>query len=461
MKKKLLLLILLVSIVGACATENEKIRSIRKDAKEALNKDYKDKPTESYARVGFRQKNLTVYTVDNNAIKYGLKPGDKIIALNGQQVKNYDEYSKIIKSVKIGDEVTLRVQRNYSELDIVAKTIDGKPYVDSWGKILKFTKNGDWQECIDESNKMILEYGNLYEFQSIKSNCLYCIFSSNGSANLSDVANATYVRERLLIKEASYVPGEVERIRSNVLGTVDWLSRIGFRAYATDLIKYLDDATELNTKAPIAQDNVITKSTGTGFAISEDGLIVTAHHVVKEASSIKIHLNNGSVVKANPYKNDPSNDIAILKIGVPTTNYLPIAPLRTAKTGERVFTIGFPISSVLGQEAKYTEGVISALSGIASAESFLQITVPVQPGNSGGPLVNENGYVVGIISSSAAILSFLANTGTIPQNINWAVKADYLRPLVDLPSDKAIKLNRDELIEKAKRSVVLIEATNQ
>jgi hypothetical protein len=87
-------------------------------------------------------------------------------------------------------------------------------------------------------------------------------------------------------------------------------------------------------------------ASGTGFSISKDGLIVTAHHVVKNASAIKIHMNNGSIVKANIYKSDPSNDIAILKTDLQTTNYLPIAPLRTVKTGERVFTIGFPISSV-------------------------------------------------------------------------------------------------------------------
>ena len=341
------------------------------------------------------------------------------------------------------------------------KEIDGKPYEDSLKKILESTKNGDWQECIDEANKMIMEFGDCYTLHYLKSCCIDSMRLSGGPVSLSNSANSIYETQRLNLKEASYVPGGVESIRSKVLFSVDWLVKTGFQTYATDLKKYLDDATELNTKTPIPQDNVITKSTGTSFAISEDGFIVTAHHVVKNAAVLKIHLNTGSVVKARITKSDPANDIAILKIELPTTNFLAIAPLRTAKTGERVFTIGFPISSVLGQEAKYTEGVISSLSGIAGAESFLQITVPVQPGNSGGPLVNENGCVVGIISSSAAILPFLANTGTIPQNINWAVKADYLRPLIDLPSDKAIKWNRDELIEKAKRSVVLIEATNE
>lgn len=460
--KKAIALIILVIIFSACATKfDEHVRNIKKDAKDALEKNKIINPKESYSKVGVRMHNLTIIEVENNAIKYGLKPGDKIIACNGLHIKNKDEYDNTIRNMKIGDVVTLRVQRNYSELDRAVKTIDAKPTTDSYNKILGYTKGGDWRACINEANKLMNDIGAIYEIQTYKVDCMDCIKLSGGQVLVSEIAAEVYERDRLMINRASYIPGGVEKIRSAALYSVDWLLKMGFQAYAADIKKCLDDATEFSTKEPVSKDNVITNSTGTGFAISQDGLIVTAHHVVKDASSIKIHLNNGSIVKAKTYKSDPSNDIAILKIDVSTTNYLPIAPLRATKTGERVFTIGFPMSSVLGQEAKYTEGVISALSGIEGAASFLQITVPVQPGNSGGPLVNEDGYVVGIISSSAAILPFLANTGTIPQNINWAVKADYLRPLIDSPSEKFNKLNRDELIEKTKRSIVFIEATNQ
>jgi S1-C subfamily serine protease len=126
--------------------------------------------------------------------------------------------------------------------------------------------------------------------------------------------------------------------------------------------------------------------------------------------------------------------------------------------GDKVFTIGFPMSSVLGQEAKYSDGVVSALSGLKDAPSFLQITVPVQPGNSGGPLVNEKGEVVGIITSTAAILPFIKESGTLPQNINWAVKADYLRPLIELPEMEPTELNREQLINHVKESTFFIEA---
>jgi len=197
---------------------------------------------------------------------------------------------------------------------------------------------------------------------------------------------------------------------------------------------------------------------GTGFAVSSDGCVVTAYHVVKGAKIIKVYFTKDSFVSAKVIHGDPINDLAVLKIEKSTPNFLQIAPMRSVKTGDRVFTLGFPVSSVLGQEAKYTEGVVSSLSGLKDASSFLQITVPVQPGNSGGALVNERGEVVGIITSSAAILPFIEESGTLPQNVNWAVKADYLKPLIELPKIQAKNLNREQLITHVKKATFFIES---
>lgn len=199
-------------------------------------------------------------------------------------------------------------------------------------------------------------------------------------------------------------------------------------------------------------------STGTGFAISPEGHIVTAYHIIKGRKIIKVYLTKGSFVSAKIIHGDPMNDLAVLKMEKATPSFLQVAPMRSAKTGDRVFTIGFPVSSVLGQEAKYTEGVVSSLSGLEDASSFLQISVPVQPGNSGGALVNEDGQVIGIITSTAAILPFIKESGTLPQNVNWAVKADYLRPLIELPKVEQKQLNREQLITHVKNSTFLIEA---
>jgi S1-C subfamily serine protease len=202
----------------------------------------------------------------------------------------------------------------------------------------------------------------------------------------------------------------------------------------------------------------IAKSSGTGFAISENGLIATACHVIQGAKTIRVYVSKDLCISAMIVHSDPINDLALLKIENSTPNFLQIAQMRSVRMGDKVFTIGFPMISVLGQEAKYSEGVVSALSGLKDASSFLQITVPIQPGNSGGPLVNEKGEVVGIITSPAAILPFINESGTLPQNINWAVKADYLRPLTELPEMEPADLNREQLIDHVNKSTFFIEA---
>ena len=121
--------------------------------------------------------------------------------------------------------------------------------------------------------------------------------------------------------------------------------------------------------------------------------------------------------------------------------------------GDWVFTFGFPTKSILGSEPKFTEGSVSALSGVGGEASFLQISVPVQPGNSGGPLANERGEVVGVIAASAALEPFLKATGTLPQNVNWAVKAEYAQLLFDPPTLSRVASNRRDAIEMAKAAI--------
>ncbi|MHC4074974.1 MAG: S1C family serine protease [Planctomycetota bacterium] len=210
------------------------------------------------------------------------------------------------------------------------------------------------------------------------------------------------------------------------------------------------------TLQPVVQI-IRQRLSATGFAISEDGLIVTAYHVIKDAKVIKVYLSKGTYTSATILHSDPMNDLAVLKIETPTPDFLQIAPMRTVMMGDKVFTIGFPMSSVLGQKAKYSDGVVSALSGLKDASSFLQITVPILPGNSGGPLINEKGQVVGIITSTATILPFIEQGSTMPQNVNWAVKAGYLKPLIELPLIDEKPLNKDRLIHHVKKSIFFIE----
>ena len=119
--------------------------------------------------------------------------------------------------------------------------------------------------------------------------------------------------------------------------------------------------------------------------------------------------------------------------------------------------MGYPTQSILGGEPKFTEGSISALSGMGGEAAFMQISVPVQPGNSGGPLVNAEGEVVGIITATAAIELFLRTTGTLPQNVNWAVKSDYAQLLFDQPPRRSKTSTREAAIARAIKASCRVE----
>jgi S1-C subfamily serine protease len=160
---------------------------------------------------------------------------------------------------------------------------------------------------------------------------------------------------------------------------------------------------------------------GTGFFITPDGYLVTNEHVVHNAALIRV-LHDGKVVDAKLVKTDPNNDLALLKTELKVAA-LPIGSSKSLKLGDPVLTVGFPLPHLQGQEPKLTRGDISGLSGFRDDPSAFQISTPIQPGNSGGPLVDRRGNVVGVIVSKLARLD--------AQNVNYAVKSIYLKALLE------------------------------
>jgi len=176
------------------------------------------------------------------------------------------------------------------------------------------------------------------------------------------------------------------------------------------------------------------KGFGTGFFVARDGRVLTAYHVIEGASRIVVKLADGTEHDAELDKVDMQNDLAVLRTKRSTEEFLELESAKSLGLGQTVFTLGFPAPEILGEQVKFTGGQVSSLSGIRGSESLLQVTVPIQPGNSGGPLLTENGKVVGIVTSTAGFRAFLRYTGTLPQNVNWAVKADYAQLILDNPS---------------------------
>jgi S1-C subfamily serine protease len=170
-------------------------------------------------------------------------------------------------------------------------------------------------------------------------------------------------------------------------------------------------------------------ATGTGFFITEDGYLVTNEHVVRDAKKFKIRTRSDTL-DAQLIKRSHLFDLAVLKVKG-SFRALPLDFSREVHLGDAVFTIGFPNVDIQGAAPKFTDGKISSLSGAEDDPSQFQISVPIQPGNSGGALVSNSGAAIGIVRAKLNDLTSLVASGSVPQNVNYAVKAKYLRDLLE------------------------------
>ncbi len=204
-------------------------------------------------------------------------------------------------------------------------------------------------------------------------------------------------------------------------------------------------------------------STGTGFFVSRDGYIISAFHVIQDAKEVAVVLRFGDILRATVKGIDDANDIALLKISR-SAKPLAVVSSRAVAVGDQVFTIGYPLIDIEGQEQKTTFGHVNALSGIQDDVRFVQIDVPIQPGNSGGPLLDSRGRVVGVVTRTLDPAVLLKQSGIVPQNANYAVKSDYLLPLMSRyeidPSVVSVSASGTEasLVRRIRDSVVLVVA---
>ena len=165
--------------------------------------------------------------------------------------------------------------------------------------------------------------------------------------------------------------------------------------------------------------------TGSGFFISSDGYFLTNYHVVEGSKNIRLRTVFGNV-SASVVRVDPAVDLALLKADKRGFVPLPFAAESSASLGEDIFTIGFPMPDLQGFSPKMTKGVISSLNGIQDDDVQYQIDASIQPGNSGGPLVNNQGELVGVIVSKLKDSLVVQKKGVLPQNVNYAIKKKHV-----------------------------------
>ena len=216
------------------------------------------------------------------------------------------------------------------------------------------------------------------------------------------------------------------------------------------------------SESALATINPEITSSGTGFAINNQGYILTNNHVIENAKSITVKGINAdfkTAYSAEIVIRDKNNDLAILRIKDDRINNFSKPPFGFRTTlsdvGETVYALGYPLRATMGDEIKLTNGIVSSKSGFQGDITNYQISVPVQPGNSGGPLLDSKGNVIAVISAK--------HTGA--ENASYAVKISYLLNMVQL-SGEAIQVNdvntiaNDDLpsqVKKVKDFVYIIE----
>ncbi len=171
-------------------------------------------------------------------------------------------------------------------------------------------------------------------------------------------------------------------------------------------------------------------SSGTGFVVAP-GRALTNAHVVEDCRGVRVRAPGGADLPARVLASDRGRDLALIEVPDGAGPPLSFRRDMNIRRGEGVVTYGFPLAGLLSSGPTLTTGEISALAGLADNQRQFQISAPVQPGNSGGPLLDSGGNVVGVIVSKLNAQRVAQRTGDIPQNVNFAVKGsealDFLR----------------------------------
>jgi S1-C subfamily serine protease len=168
---------------------------------------------------------------------------------------------------------------------------------------------------------------------------------------------------------------------------------------------------------------------GTGFFITTKGHMLTNSHVVSGCATVSVSVKTDMPRNGRVLAQDKTNDLAII-----ATDLTPdaVASMRgNVRLGEQVEAFGFPFSGLLSSGGNFTLGNVTALTGMRDDSRILQISAPVQPGNSGGPLLDEAGRVVGVVVSKLNAIKVALVAEDIPQNINFAIKANVARSFVE------------------------------
>ena len=336
----------------------------------------------------------------------------------------------------------------------------------------------------DEMGKTYSEMPNSREFMSFrprtlfvdKCNLLYCITAY--ADGLIDGRSAMNKRAQEIIEQINNVVGyEKEPIHLGELRRHRWIWKTSDNkrepitilltaqesSYWRDSWSFILVIVATSKEGDDKKINEERKKMlcGTGWFVTKD-CVVTCNHVINGSNDINIETIDGNVFTAKVMRVDKQHDLALLKVENASHDVILPVAMQQTPISTKVFTIGYPVPDMLGSDYKYTEGTISALSGLGGNKMQYQISVPIQPGNSGGALIDEQGKVVGVVVSTINSLKAAKEVGALLQSVNYAIKSRYV---VEMLEDAGVEFSQVQMLEpfadivkNASRATVLVRS---
>ena len=432
----------------------------------------------------FARDGRTILSAGEAARKLGFEVGDALQTLNGEPWAPGDDRAALFARMSKGDRLSVGVLRGEE-----SKTVTGPcPHTSRESRrllddlVIVLLRDRP-EECLGRLAKLDRQFGASADSLRIRWKCFERASQKGEWKRAEPGEYASAIRDEYVgwIEASSADEEGLAALGPDVAGVISTLTRAGqigaataiggaYREATGEAPPQLADATPRPGATPPPQPGTTPPPpppplpgrgsvlNGSCFFVTPDGFVATNAHVIKGKSRIRVIDSAGKVFESKGERVDAANDLALLRVEAAGHAYLSLAPRGAASVGQPIFTMGYPATHILGREPKFTDGVISSLTGLENATNLMQISVPIQPGNSGGPVMNDRGQVVGIATSTAAIEVFLRATGSLPQNVNWAVKSEYLARLVDDAPPGQSAPARPEAIQLTSAAVCRVEA---
>lgn len=196
-----------------------------------------------------------------------------------------------------------------------------------------------------------------------------------------------------------------------------------------------------------------SRSTGTGFSVSA-GFIVTNQHVIAGCQRLEVLSPDGRRL-ARVVDSDELVDLALLRVTGLGGGVAPVRRAGSVRLGEQAYVFGFPLTGLLSESGNFTGGTVSSLRGLRDSANQIQISTPVQPGNSGGALVDASGAVIGVVVGKLNASAIARATGDIPQNVNFAVSLQALSDFLGKNKVSVSTVERSAALDTAQLADVM------